>query len=243
MKVTKLLLIFLLFMLTAAVKCGGGGGGFPTGPTSCGPPGYPNGQCGWPTFSSFEVLFNDGTRRTYATGINGCIRWSPRNNDCGILIRYPSSFGFSLVANPGSVNLQAPPASGTISGPGGISTANGMPTVEYYDQYGYFIGGVTAVTVGGDGTWLEAPQPDMSNIYSGSYTVVTANADGQTVGIAYMDAWGRDRPDSDGDGWYDDEDCYPYDPSRSSCYEPGGCDNQQYDRYEVQPIQEPCYVY
>jgi hypothetical protein len=37
-----------------------------------------------------------------------------------------------------------------------------------------------------------------------------------TVGIATVSAYGRDRYDSDGDGWYDDEDCAPYDPTLNS---------------------------
>ena len=31
-----------------------------------------------------------------------------------------------------------------------------------------------------------------------------------------MSAYGRDRLDSDNDGWYDDEDCDPYDPYRGA---------------------------
>lgn len=236
---TKLLLAFAIFMLTAAVKCGGGSTSpFPTGPTVCPPP---NGQCGYPAFSSYEVYWeHDDTRRTFSTGINGCIAYSPRSGSCGVVIRGPSSFGFFLTADPGSVNLQAPPPAGNIYGPGGMSTAYGMPKVEYYDQYGYFIGGVNATAVSGDGTWLSAPQPDMSSIYSGNYTVVVANADGQTVGTAGMNTWGRDRPDSDGDGWYDDEDCHPYDYSRWSCYEPpppNDC-NQSYGGHMMEcPVQ------
>jgi hypothetical protein len=54
-------------------------------------------------------------------------------------------------------------------------------------------------------------------VYSGNYQIKVVNKtyDGyylNTVGTASMNAWGRDRPDSDGDGWYDDEDCDPYDP-------------------------------
>jgi len=223
---TKILLPIVLFMLTAAIRCGGGST-LPGPPTTCQEPRFGD-PCLWPKFSSYDVRFADGTLRTFATGINGCIIYSARNGDCGIVVRYPNSFGFNLTPDPGSINLPAPPSFGNISGPGGFSASYGMPAVEYYDQYGYFVGGVTATAVNDEGTWLQAPQPDMSNIYSGNYTIVVSNADGQTVGTANVNTWGRDRPDSDGDGWYDDEDCYPYDPSRVLCGEP-------------EPYEDPCY--
>jgi hypothetical protein len=59
--------------------------------------------------------------------------------------------------------------------------------------------------------------PDLSNVYSGTYQVKVTNKTSQgyyshIVGSTTMTGWGRDRPDSDGDGWYDDQDCDPYDP-------------------------------
>ena len=89
--------------------------------------------------------------------------------------------------------------------------------VEYFDSNGYMVGSVYASSVASGGTSLQANMPDLSSAYSGTYQVKVTNKRSQgyyahVVGAATMNAWGRDRPDSDGDGWYDDEDCDPYDP-------------------------------
>lgn len=144
------------------------------------------------------------------------------------------NFFRSLAAAPSSINLEAPPVAGDITGQD-MSGANGMPRVDYFDSDGYLIGSVAATSVAANGTSLNAPTPDLSSVYSGNYEIVVTNkrADGEyldRVGSAPIYAWGRDRLDSDGDGWYDDEDCYPYDSWRwdcnAGCCEPGcreGC--------------------
>jgi hypothetical protein len=137
------------------------------------------------------------------------------------------NFGLGLTASPASVYLPSPPASGAITGQS-FDATYGMPRVEYFDNNGYFIGSVYATSVSGDGTSLQANSPDLSYVYSGTYQVKVTNNryDGyylNLVGSATMTAWGRDRPDSDGDGWYDDEDCDPYDPYRNeSCVDTCG---------------------
>ncbi|MGB7922606.1 MAG: hypothetical protein WCF57_05120 [Pyrinomonadaceae bacterium] len=93
-----------------------------------------------------------------------------------------------------------------------------MPRVDYFDSNGYLIGSQTATSVASGGTSLQANMPDLSYVYSGTYQVKVTNkrSDGyylNIVGSATLTGWGRDRTDSDGDGWYDDEDCDPYDPS------------------------------
>jgi hypothetical protein len=123
----------------------------------------------------------------------------------------------ALSASPASVYLPSPPTTTTISGQG-FDTTYAMPEVEYFDSNGYLVGSVYASSVSGDGTSLQANVPDLSNVYSGTYQVrVTNKTSGgyytNIVGSATMTGWGRDRVDSDGDGWYDDEDCAPYDPS------------------------------
>ncbi len=121
-----------------------------------------------------------------------------------------------LSASPSSVYLPTPPATATITGQS-FDTTYGMPRVDYTDSNGYLVGSVYATSVSSDGTSLQANMPDLSNVYSGTYQVKVTNKtyDGyylNIVGKAPMTGWGRDRPDSDGDGWYDDQDCDPYDP-------------------------------
>lgn len=143
----------------------------------------------------------------HPAGSRGCANW----------IEIGTNFGFFLTANPSGADLNTPPSSTTISGQG-MDGTYGMPTIEYFDGSGFFIGSVTATSVAGDGSWLTAPLPDLSQAYSGNYQlkVVNMRSSGyylDTVGTTTLSCWGRDRPDSDGDGYYDDEDCYPYDPT------------------------------
>jgi hypothetical protein len=137
------------------------------------------------------------------------------------------NFNYTLTAEPGSIDLQNPPGGILISGQG-IDSTYGPPMVEYFDSFGYLIGSVGAGKIGDDGSWGYVEVPDLSSVYSGSYQIRVTNmtASGyylNIVGTATVNAWGRDMPDSDGDGWSDYDDCYPYDPSRWLCDGPGGC--------------------
>ncbi|MBV9959300.1 MAG: hypothetical protein JO360_12820 [Acidobacteria bacterium] len=121
----------------------------------------------------------------------------------------------ALSASPSSIYLPSPPSTATITGQS-FDATYGMPRVEYFDGNGYLVGAVYASSVSGS-TSLQASVPDLSAAYSGNYVVRVTNKTSQgyyanTVGTAGITAWGRDRVDSDGDGWYDDQDCDPYDP-------------------------------
>lgn len=135
----------------------------------------------------------------------------------------------TLSASPASVYLPSPPSTATITGQN-FDTTYGMPEVEYFDGNGYLVGSVYANSVSGGGTSLVANMPDLSYVYSGTYQVRVTNATSSgyythVVGAATMSGWGRDRTDSDGDGWYDDEDCNPSDPYyTNNCTETCGGD-------------------
>jgi hypothetical protein len=135
-------------------------------------------------------------------------------------------FGFNLTASPDSADLNSPPTSITVSGQA-MDGTYGLPRVEYLDSDGYLIGSVYATSVSGDGTWLVAQVPDLSSAYTGTFTIQVSNMTSEgyhsdVVGTATLNCWGRNRPDSDGDGWYDDEECFPYDSTRWDCYIDGG---------------------
>jgi hypothetical protein len=200
--------ILLALMLSLAFILSGCGG---ANPNSCSFPGTsPGGR--------YTVSYPDGHLIFGVTNSYGNLIVPNRGYSCGQLrVRLGDNFGFTLSASPASVYLPSPPATGTITGQS-FDATYGMPEVNYFDGNGYLVGGVYATSVSSDGTSLQVSTPDLSYVYSGNYQIKVTNKtyDGyylNVVGSAPMTAWGRDRPDSDGDGWYDDEDCSPYDPS------------------------------
>lgn len=124
---------------------------------------------------------------------------------------------FPFNASPSAVNLQAPPATLEMTG-SNLTTAYGMPRLEYIDPYnGNLIGTATATAVSGDGAWMQASTPDLSSVYSGTYTILISNvtSDGsfEYVGTATMNTFGRD-------GSYEDP---PPDPETCGCSGSGPC--------------------
>jgi hypothetical protein len=123
---------------------------------------------------------------------------------------------FPFSTAPGSVDLQAPPATFDMTG-SNLDTTYGAPHIEYIDSYtGDVIGSVDATAVSADGSWLEAPMPDLSQVYSGTYTIFISNrqSDGSLsyVGSSTVDTYGRD-------GTYGDpppDQCQPTDGSGGS---------------------------
>lgn len=133
--------------------------------------------------------------------------------------------------SPSSIDLNSPPTSFTISG-SGLSTTYGMPVVEYYDEFGQLMAQTTATDVAGDGTWLQANTPDLSNVYSGTYIVAVRNATWEGlwefVGTTSVDVSGRDLPL-----------CDPYGTQEQSCWNSGG----DWDPSACQCISNPCDSY
>lgn len=176
---------------------------------------------------------------------NGEVKAPSEGQPCTSLLVTPvNNSNVALTASPASVYLPSPPATGTVTGQS-FQTTYDMPRVDYFDGNGYLVGSAPATSVSGDGTSLQANMPNLSNAYSGTYQVRVTNKTSEgyyshIVGSATMTGWGRDRPDSDGDGWYDDQDCAPYDPYLNyDCY--NHCDNQMDGgHYALRPIGEEC---
>ncbi|HEX8474550.1 MAG TPA: hypothetical protein VF666_10990 [Pyrinomonadaceae bacterium] len=236
---TKLLLLVTLCLVAVAGRCGGGTGG---------------GLCSRICFAGYEyqVIYHDQcsfsrTYQCFTGGYSGSFSFpADCNGTCNVTVIEWRRLGYSLAAAPAGADLNAPPPSVTITGQA-MDGTYGMPNVQYFDPNGYLIGSVTATSVSGDGTTLTAPVPDLSSAYSGTYQVQVTNKTSSgyyqdIVGAATLNCWGRDRPDSDGDGWFDDEDCYPYDPMRTSCGDTGGCNNNEPDMPPHQ-YQEICPMY
>lgn len=218
----KILLALSLFLLLLLPGCGS------SGSNTCTRSNLVAGATYRIYYSRPEYPPPPGTPLTRTASSTGSITVPTYGFPCDALIYIPvTNSNVSLSASPASVYLPSPPTTATITGQG-FDTTYGMPEVEYFDSNGYLVGSVYASSVSGDGTSLQAGVPDLSNVYSGTYQVrVTNEMSGgyyaNIVGSATMTGWGRDRVDSDGDGWYDDEDCAPYDPSLNySCVDTCG---------------------
>jgi len=103
---------------------------------------------------------------------------------------------FPFAMSPATFNLQSPPATMELTG-SNLNTTYGLPRIEYMDPYsGDLLAITTATSVSGDGTWLQATTPDLSAVYSGTFSVIISNklSDGryEVVGTSTVDAYGRD---------------------------------------------------
>lgn len=206
----KILLVLSLSLLLLFSGCGGSGGS-----NTCS-------QSNLPVGTTFRIYY---THPVYPTTIiltrvvpsTGIITVPAYGYPCSSLIWIiVTNANVALSASPSSVYLPSPPGTATITGQS-FDTTYGMPMVEYFDSSGFMVGSVYANSVSSGGTSLQASMPNLSNAYSGTYQVKVTNKASSgyysnIVGTASITAWGRDRLDSDGDGWYDDEDCDPYDP-------------------------------
>jgi hypothetical protein len=117
---------------------------------------------------------------------------------------------FPLHMSPASIDLQAPPATFHISGKR-LNATNGLPFIEYVDEYtGRVIGSTTATSVSLDGSSIEANMPNLSLVFSGTYSVLVSNIrpDGgrEYIGTTTVECYGRD-------GGYED----PPDPGPCGC--------------------------
>ncbi len=213
---TGILLVLSLIFVGMGIKCPKGGG---------------SNQCS--SFcnvgSTYLIIYQDGgcTRDREVACFAGSLNY-PRDcyGSCNAYVREKRFFFFSLTADPSGTDLNSPASSLTISGQG-MDGSYGMPRLDYFDADGFLIGTVYASSVAGGGSSLQAPVPDLSLVYSGTYTIEVTNMSSEgyytdVVGTATLNGWGRDPVDSDGDGVYDNYDCYPYDPSLWECGGSGG---------------------
>lgn len=215
----KILPVLLLSLVVALSGCGGGGS---------------SSNCtfsGLTPYAGYLIFYtSNGTQQaiTRYASANGTITAYLYGASCNsaVVVAIINS-GYTLTANPSSIDLTNPPSTVTISGQG-FDTTYGMPRVEYFDGNNYLLGTVYATSVSGGGTSLVASVPNLSAAYSGTYQIRVTNKTylgyyNHIVGVATVTAFGRDRPDSDGDGYYDDQDCDPYDPYVWVDCNTGGC--------------------
>lgn len=231
---TKILLLLVLCLLCVNSKClkkifGGGGGGTDCSRVCCA-------SC--VVGERYSIIYRDGCSRDLqdVPCFAGSLTF-PRDcfGGCDAFVRQQRFFGFSFTASPSSADLNNPPSSVTLYGPG-IDATYGMPRVEYFDGDGYMIGTTYASSVAGDYSSVTAPVPDLSGAWSGTYSIQVTNKTWEgfyvdILGSATMSCWGRDRYDLDGDGWYTDQECNDTDarvypgapPDCTGMYEDANC--------------------
>jgi hypothetical protein len=224
----KLLPLFLLSLTFILPGCGGGGS------TTCS-------FTGLVANGTYLVVFNNpstgiATTFTRVATASGTLSVSTNGSCSNVVVVQVNNANNALSASPSSIDLQNPPATATITGQG-FDATYGMPRVEYFDASGYMVGSTIASSVSGGGTSLNCPLPSLGQAYSGTYTIRVTNKGyqgyyTQRVGSATVTAYGRDRLDSDGDGWYDDQDCEPYDP-----YYTNNCGGETCGGYGNVPLQ------
>lgn len=144
----------------------------------------------------------DNCTMTVVADSQGCITYQQPDNGRCIDVSKTEISSFRLFSvSPGDVDLQSPPSSFTISGEA-MSTAYGMPKVDFWDKNEVLQYQTTASSVSADGTTLQVSTPDLSQVYSGYYNIEVSNInpDGSTqiIGVATVQTYGRDEPDP----WY-----------------------------------------
>jgi len=205
----KILLVLLLSLAFLLPGCGGGGSS-----SNCNFSGLTP-YAGYLIFYTSNGVQQAITRYANANGTITAYLYGANCNSAVVVAIINS--GYTLTANPSSIDLNNPPTTVTITGQG-FDATYGMPRVEYFDSSsGFLLGSVFATSVSGGGTSLVANVPNLSGAYSGTYQIRVTNKTylgyyNHIVGFASVTAFGRDRPDTDGDGYYDDQDCDPYDP-------------------------------
>lgn len=132
----------------------------------------------------------------------------------------------SFFAQPDYIDADYPPASVAINGTG-INSASGMPMVEYWDQYGYFVASSQATEVAADGTWLSGPTPDIASVHSGRYVLRIKQATGELIGQATMDVYKYEPPPPPDPCGYGSTDPYGYRSTDPQMQRPA-CDVQTY---------------
>src|SRR6266481_511619 len=102
--------------------------------------------------------------------------------------------GNTFVFSPGLLYTDGSSGStATISGQG-LTSRYGMPVLRYFDSSGNLVNQASAQVIASDGTWVQAPIPDISQLVPGSYTGVLYNIDSSgnlvflgTTGVSVMD--------------------------------------------------------
>lgn len=215
----NLLLLLLLAVVVVVPGCSGGG----------------SSSCSFSNLvanATYLVVINNPSAGTAITltrvaSSTGTLSIAANTSCSNVFVVLVTNANASLSVSPSSIDLENPPATVTITG-SGFDTTYGMPRVEYFDATGFMVGSTNATSVWGGGTALECYVPGLYDAYSGTYQIRVTNKTSQgyysaRVGTVTVTAYGRDRYDSDGDGWYDDEDCDPYDPYvHTGCYCGGG---------------------
>lgn len=83
-----------------------------------------------------------------------------------------SGFAFS----PGTIVTDGSSGSEAVITGAGFSSQYGLPLLQYFDLNGNLVAQTNVSTVAGDGSWVSAPIPDISQLGVGTYVGIVKNA-------------------------------------------------------------------
>lgn len=104
---------------------------------------------------------------------------APLNETVGVLCEVTevvvASSASIFLMSPNPVYTGAPPSAGTVMG-SGLSSTYGMPLAQYYTMDGTLISQENATSVSGDGTSMQIPGFNTSQLPVGTYAAFVSNA-------------------------------------------------------------------
>jgi hypothetical protein len=149
-------------------------------------------------YNKYTNVFWSITR--YSTGTCGVITKAPIFIPQGSKdVPLPCDSHPFFNANPNSFDVSSPPSTITFTGDAMLDATYGMPTIDFYDEAGNWVGSTSASSVANDGTSLTLSTPSfLTQQYSGSYIAVISNVNEDysvtAVVASAVDLYGNDPP-------------------------------------------------
>lgn len=161
-------------------------------------------------------LFWGFTRTSGACGIVNYGLIFVKDNDT---VPMECHLGTIFNTDPDTMDVNSPASSLVFSGDSVLDTTYDLPTVDFYDETGNYIGSTAASSVSGGSSATVTTPSFLLSQYSGSYVAVISNVNADTsltvVAAAAIDLYGNDAPPPDDCGC--GMSCEEYDSTVAAC--------------------------